>query len=205
MKGISGGKYEHVFHFDGKAAIEKYIKKSLPSLYSRTSILFMAFFIDNIVRYAGQSLGMAKSEDGDSYVLPIPGSAQVPHPFVDPKDTGVFVELLLRTTPGKVLLGSGENMSWGEFMKLWTEIVGRKATCKEMSVEEWDRLLPGGFGREYAESKAFSSDFGWGDGNEGRMLMPKDVSTGLFVQFSFFYVLFFGSDLPCLVVQERCS
>lgn len=175
VKGRVGGNYEYVFHFDGKAAIAKYIEESLPFLHSKTSILYMAFYINNIVKYSGKSIGMQRLEDG-SYLLPIPMSAQTPHPYVDPNDAGVFVDLLLKETPGKVLLGVGEYVSWDEFTRLWTEIVGRVARCKEMGVEEWDREIPGGFGREYAESTAFSEEFGWGAGDKGKMLMPKDVS-----------------------------
>lgn len=176
MKGSSGGKYEYVFHFDGKAKVSKYIEESLPDLYKKTSILYLAFYIDNLVKYSGKSIGVAKSKDGKTYIISIPLGVEISHPFVDPNDTAIFVDLLLGTTPRKVLLGVGEYMSWADFAILWTKIVGKKMACKEGSVEEWDRKIPGGFGREYAESTAFSAQFGWGAGDGGKMLLPKDVS-----------------------------
>jgi len=77
------------------------------------------------------------------------------------------------------LLGVGEYFRWEEFAGLWTEIVGKELECKEMGVGEWDMLVPGGFGKEFAESKAFSGEFGWGAGDEGRMLMPKDLDANV--------------------------
>jgi hypothetical protein len=47
IKSIAEGKYRHVYHFDAKAEIMAYIKKSLPTLAAKTSELQLAEFATN--------------------------------------------------------------------------------------------------------------------------------------------------------------
>ena len=104
-----------------------------------------------------------------------PGTSGALHPFFIPEDTGAFVDLLVRATPGQDLLGASEMASYQEFMKLWTDATGVPSEVREITVEDLDKAIPGGLGREYGESSATSAEFGWGK----HLVMPKDVSVGI--------------------------
>ncbi len=93
------------------------------------------------------------------------------HPYVVPSDTGTFVDLLIRSPPQQDLLGVSEMTSYVNFMKIWSEVTGVPSEVKEISVNEADEAVPGGIGRESAESTASSAEFGWGN-----LVLPLEVS-----------------------------
>jgi hypothetical protein len=47
IKSIADGKYQHVYHFDAKAEIGRYIQESLPELNSKTSQLLLGEYATN--------------------------------------------------------------------------------------------------------------------------------------------------------------
>lgn len=67
-------------------------------------------------------------------------------------------------------------------MKVWGEILGVNARYEEVSIEQWDKEIPGGLGIELAEMMAFSAEFG-PNGGDAAAIHPKDVSVS-FVSFS---------------------
>jgi hypothetical protein len=101
-----------------------------------------------------------------------PGRNTAIHPIVDTRDTGAFVDVLVRSPPGQDLLGVSEMASYCTFMKILSEVTGQPCEAREISIEEADKAVPGGLGREAAESTAASAEFGWGK----HLVMPKDVS-----------------------------
>ena len=103
-----------------------------------------------------------------------PGRNDALHPFVVPTDAGLFVELLVRSPPQQDLLGVSEMASYNTFMEIWSEVTGEKSEVRETTVDDQDKLAPGGLGREAAESTATSAEFGWGK----HLVLPKDVSFG---------------------------
>jgi hypothetical protein len=102
-----------------------------------------------------------------------PGGDKAIHPFVDTRDTGIFVDLLVRLPAKQDLLGVSEMASYARFMKILSEVTGERCEAQQISVEEADKSAPGGLGREAAESTATSAEFGWGQ----HLVMPKDVSS----------------------------
>lgn len=44
---LSGGKYEHVYYLDSKAAAEEYGKGTYPELWEKTSVLYAGFYLEN--------------------------------------------------------------------------------------------------------------------------------------------------------------
>lgn len=44
---ISGGKYAHVYHFDGKAIAEEYGRSTYPELWKKTSVFYAGLFLEN--------------------------------------------------------------------------------------------------------------------------------------------------------------
>lgn len=95
------------------------------------------------------------------------------HPFVVPGDTGIFVDLLVRSPPKQDLLGVSETASYATFMKIWSEVTGVPSEVQQETEDEADKAIPGGLGREIAESTSTSAEFGWGK----HLVLPKDVST----------------------------
>lgn len=83
--------------------------------------------------------------------------------------------------------------SYETFVKTWSEVVGVPAQVKTVSVEEADKAVPGGLGREAAESTSSSAEFGWGKD----LLLPQDVSLILFgtLVYSIGLKLGLGADL----------
>jgi len=91
---------------------------------------------------------------------------------VDTNDTGIFVDLLVRSPPKQDLLGVSEMASYATFMEIWSEVTGVPSEVVQNTLEEADKAVPGGLGREAAESNSTSAEFGWGK----HLVMPKDVS-----------------------------
>lgn len=73
------------------------------------------------------------------------------------------MDLLVRAQPKQTLLGASEITSVETFSNTWSEVTGKESEVEEMTVEWLDKVVPGGFGRELAESVAGSAEFGWGD------------------------------------------
>jgi hypothetical protein len=46
---LSGGKYEHVYYYDSKAAAEEYGKATYPELWEKTSVFYAGFYLENYV------------------------------------------------------------------------------------------------------------------------------------------------------------
>jgi hypothetical protein len=53
---LSGGKYPHVYHFDGKALAEEYGRSTHPKLWEKTSVFYAGLFLENIFTPAGAIL-----------------------------------------------------------------------------------------------------------------------------------------------------
>ena len=121
-----------------------------------------------------------------------PGADIAIHPFVDTRDTGAFVELLVNAPPGQDLLGVSEMSSYDTFMKFLTERTGKPCESREISIQEADKALPGGLGREVGESGAASAEFGWGN-----VVMPKDVSIDFEARLAMFVLMFLAVESKC--------
>jgi hypothetical protein len=95
-----------------------------------------------------------------------PCSPEVLHPFVDTRDTGIFVDLLVRSPPGQDLLGVSEMASYADFMHIWSDVTGVQSEARQITVEEADKAVPGGGGREAVEAtpRVLGLDMGkiWG-------------------------------------------
>lgn len=54
---LSGGKYSHIYHFDGKAMAEEYGKSTHPELWRKTSVFYAGYYLENYFTPAGRSVG----------------------------------------------------------------------------------------------------------------------------------------------------
>ncbi|KAI9840666.1 MAG: hypothetical protein M1837_001390 [Sclerophora amabilis] len=166
----SKGKYQWVYHFDGKAAVVDYIQ-TFPQLAKKTSILQVGYYATNSLLPASTPM---KAADGVYEVSNI-GSGDEPFPVVNTRrDCGTFVKALVNSPPGKTLLGWGSITTWNEWTKLWSEHCGVPARYVSRSVEFFDQIMPGGLGIELGEMYAYTAEFGY-DGNDPSVIHPKDV------------------------------
>ncbi|GFF54013.1 nmrA-like family domain-containing protein 1 [Aspergillus udagawae] len=149
----SHGKYTCNYHFDGKAAVVKRIKKELPGLAEKLSII-------------QGGMGRPQKQKDGTFVVQIPdiGEVQLPWIYVD-RDVGIFVEALLATSPGKQILGVSQMASWREFWTLWAETGGVKLEIQVVSVEEFFQSLPVLLRREFQESLRYIVEFGYTGGD----------------------------------------
>lgn len=91
-------------------------------------------------------------------------------PHLDPnKDTGHFVQALLRLPPRKTLMAASVWCTWPEWIKTWGNVVGVKTSYQEVRVADFDEWLPGGIGKEIGEMYEYSNDPGY-DGGDPALL-----------------------------------
>lgn len=50
---LSGGKYSHVYHFDGKGIAEEYGRITHPDLWAKTNVLYAGYYLENYFEAAG--------------------------------------------------------------------------------------------------------------------------------------------------------
>ncbi|KAI9709619.1 MAG: hypothetical protein M1812_007667 [Candelaria pacifica] len=169
----SKGKYTWVWHFDSKAQVVYWIKDNLPDLAKKMSVLQVACYATNW--QSGPATAPQKQPDG-SYKMFLPCDPNTPVPLVQTrKDTGNFVRALTQVPPGKTLLGyGGEKISWSEFMRLFGEVNGVKASFESNTIADFENILPAAMGRELGEMFAYFTEFGY-DGNDPEVISPKDI------------------------------
>ena len=85
------------------------------------------------------------------------------------------------------MLGYSTKATMPEFCELWTRIlreralIGSDVTCKfdgSMTVDEVDKMIPGGLGRELGETCIYSSEFGF-DGGDPDVKAPGEFGVKL--------------------------
>lgn len=102
----------------------------------------------------------------------MPCSKDALQSLVYPGDAGKLAALLVKSSPGKNLLAVSELMSYAGFMEIWSDVTGKPSRVVEVSVEELDKAVPGGLGREVGEAMAANGEFGYGK----NLLLPWEVS-----------------------------
>lgn len=108
-------------------------------------------------------------------LLRVPGSGNVPIPFVVPSDAGRFAKALTQVPAGKNLLCFGDMMTWADYVALWSRITGVPATFEHTTLAVHDKLAPGGYGLEIGEMYCYMQDFGYW-GQDPSTIFAKDVS-----------------------------
>lgn len=66
-------------------------------------------------------------------------------------------------------------LSWKEYCELWGKILGVSCRYEEMTVSEWQKIMPGPIGKEIGDMWVYLSEFGY-DGHDPGVVLPKDVS-----------------------------
>ena len=169
----SKGKYTWVYHFDSKAKAVDYIKQQLPALAKKMSVVQIGLYFTHWQTMP--FLAPQKQVDG-KYVLSLTADPDAPIPMIDTrKDTGYFVRALVQVPPGKNLLAFGSMISWKDYMALWAEVLQVPAAYRQITIEDVDKIAPGGLGREVGEGWASQGEFGY-DGGDPSVVHANDVS-----------------------------
>lgn len=109
-------------------------------------------------------------------LLRIPGARNIPTPFVVPSDAGEFVKALTNASPGKNVLAFGDLMLWADYVKLWSKITGVPAAFEHSTIDDLDKVAPGGYGIKTAEMYAYAQDFGYWGKDDSSVGFARDVS-----------------------------
>lgn len=132
---LTNGVLPHVDHFDGKAEVDRYIRK----LGVPVTSFVPGFYVSNL------GAMLRKGDDG-AYALtwPVPSSSKFPF-FSAATDTGKFVaSILLR---GEELLGAtvyGASGWWSgdEVIETFKKVTGKPAQYLELPADVWKGFIP---------------------------------------------------------------
>ncbi|TAQ86742.1 hypothetical protein B7494_g4946 [Chlorociboria aeruginascens] len=174
----SKGKYKGIFHFDSKAKVVEYIHEKYPAMAAKMSLLQMGLFITNW-KWGQGAVPWEKRLD-NSLILRIPGTGNIPIPLVVPSDAGSFTKALTKVPPGKNLLAFGDLLTWQDYVDLWSRVTGVNASLEHKTVEDHDKLAPGGYGEEIGEMYAYAQEFGYWGGDPS-VIYPNDLGVDMAV------------------------
>ncbi|KAK3678812.1 hypothetical protein LTR78_001265 [Recurvomyces mirabilis] len=169
----SQGQYRKAWHFESKARVVDYIKEAHPHLAKQMSILQMGLFVENW-KWGPISVPWFKEADVTN-ILRIPGNGHQAVSFVNPSDTGKFIDALAQLPKGTVLLAYGDRLTWDQDVSMWTECTNVKARLQKTSIHQHFTLDgDAGYAEEMAKTYAYMVDYGY-HGRDPGVLMPADV------------------------------
>jgi hypothetical protein len=175
----SKGKYQELWHFDSKADVfPDYVVAKYPELAKKTSYLHTGYYFTSWqilpgrwfakvwtfsdMRGATWSAHRRKQVPGGAIQMQFPTNPDSVIPHLDSrKDTGPYVEALLKLPPNSTVLAASEWCTWPKWIELWGNITGVETSYKQVDVENFDKHLPGGVGKEIGEMFEFSSKHGY--------------------------------------------
>ncbi|KAK3669209.1 hypothetical protein LTR78_010906 [Recurvomyces mirabilis] len=172
VKRLSGGKYEHVYHFDAKAAGLEYML-GLDALKGKVSAVMLGVFVASVKKI--QHLWGLKMVDRIAVWSP-PFEADLPLPWVDvQRDLGSFVEALIRTSAPTQVFVVSEWLSGQQWLDQWTKVTGVQARYEAgMSLHERVDKDPTGLSLHFSQTMRYIEDFGYTCGDPS-VLMPEEL------------------------------
>ncbi|RGP74749.1 hypothetical protein FSPOR_1328 [Fusarium sporotrichioides] len=139
---ISGGVYPHVYHWQSKATVTKYIREDKPELWKKTTTVLFPNYFENCLTQPGTYLPI-KQADGTylrSFVLP-----ETTHlPNVAISDTGKLVQYILdhpQQCLSKTIAFYSEAISEGEKIRSMAEAYNINIRYHELSSDEFQGIL----------------------------------------------------------------
>ncbi|OCK74070.1 NAD(P)-binding protein [Lepidopterella palustris CBS 459.81] len=164
----SKGKILWNYHFDSKWAAVEYLRERYPEMTKKASFVQPGMFMQNYRMMA------RKQEDG-SYKVTSPTTAETVIPWFDPMaDIGNFVRALLEVAPGKQVAGVGSWLNWNQWCELFTKISGVNCTYQQITVDDLEKAMPGGAGREIGDMFKYMEDPGY-FGSDPTLIQPEDL------------------------------
>ncbi|KAJ7174643.1 NAD(P)-binding protein [Mycena filopes] len=162
---LSGGKYVHVLHFDSKAAVTDYGRKSPAPFVDVQAGLYSTNFTA-----AGNHSMLAKQADG-SYAIAWSMKADTIIPIIDMEsDYGLFVRRVLEAPvfpDGEEVLTSSEDITVEDLARQLSEVTGKRVAYKQTTAEKWWGTtvaaagLPPAIATEIIEGFQFFDEFGY--------------------------------------------
>ncbi|KAL4733930.1 putative NAD dependent epimerase/dehydratase [Aspergillus similis] len=166
----SKGKFTRIYHMDSKAVVVDYCQ-TLPGLKDKFSQIQAPIYF-NLLWQWGLPTTPKKQADG-SYSVSGVGPAGIPVPFGDVEnDFGQCVKMVADGPPGMNFLAVGDMLSWEAYVDIWYKSQGVQIGAYERhTIESFEKLLPGGLGREFGENVLFAQQFGY-DGRDPTVVRP---------------------------------
>ncbi|KAL3462855.1 hypothetical protein BJX64DRAFT_137189 [Aspergillus heterothallicus] len=160
-KKLSGGKYQHIYHFEGKSLAEEYGKSAQPELWAKTSLLYAGLYLENHLGPGGSFYRPKLNQAKDTLTLTLPDTlAKSLFPMYSAvDDTGALVHALLQAAPGKKLLGVNEQASLRDLAEIMGELLKKKVEF----VDSYPGLETGDpdFDKEITEMIGYCVEFGY--------------------------------------------
>ncbi len=169
---VTKGKYPHVYHFDSKAEIEKYIR----SLGIGFTAFLPGFYMSNIPHML-----MKPNPDSEKHELvfafPVPIDASGIPLFEADADTGKFVKAILKKpdqSKGKRIFAATEYLTPKQMLDVFKQVkpnAGKDAKYVEVPPEQYkQQLLKSGMpefaATELLENFLFMPEFGYFGGED---------------------------------------
>lgn len=153
---LSGGKYKHVEHFDGKAEILEYGK----SLGVPLVDVQPAAYMENHL-----TMMPPKKQPDGTYAFYAATSANSTQSVINcGRDYGAWVRGALEAdiSPGSEVLACGEELTGSQMAQQWGEVLGQKCNWVELSGEESMKAM----GQELTEMQQYIGEFGYYGGHD---------------------------------------
>ncbi|KAJ6039649.1 NmrA-like family protein [Penicillium canescens] len=180
---LSSGKYTHVWHFDSKAAVERFIREDMDmveaGLAEKASFIHVGLYSDNWMR---SGLEIQKDHSTGGYWHIDIGTGHRKQPFVwARRDTGPLVKRLIEDViPGTRLLAVSQNASYRDFMAIWAKTLGKSLAgddgIKQMHDEGYRKLISGDehLKEHILQYGQYAREFGY-DSGDTDTLYPIDI------------------------------
>ena len=159
---ISGGKLKNMGHFDGKEAVEEYIR----TLPLKSAFIAPGSFMSNF------HASMAPHPTGDgTYAIASFVQPDTQMPLIDTEeDTGKWVGAILADFPGfegKVLCCSTALYTFPEIAEVMSEVSHKRVVYKQLPEEVWRQFLPPLMRDHIAEMMQYFQEYGYFGDNTG--------------------------------------
>ncbi|KAJ8071196.1 hypothetical protein OCU04_001534 [Sclerotinia nivalis] len=156
---LTNSRLSQVPHFDAKADIEEYIRKSgVPA-----SFYLPGYFMTNFLQM------VQKGEDG-SLILAYPVGKDAKFPLIDvAEDTGKFAKAIIKNrdqTLGQQILGAENYYTPEQVLAELEAVTGKKTSFMQLSAEQFKGFLPSFMADEMLDTHLFIESPGYYNGTE---------------------------------------
>ncbi|KIY02266.1 uncharacterized protein Z520_02404 [Fonsecaea multimorphosa CBS 102226] len=146
------GKDWFIPHFCGKGRVDAYIKKELPSLYRKTTLLLIPLYGDNF-QYPVVTPHLIKSTGKYAHLVPWNPDTPITLIGSHKDNTGVLAKAIIARGPrqlgGKYVLGDVETMTAEGMLEVWSKATNKESAFVQISLDDYEKLWPR-FGTEMA-------------------------------------------------------
>ncbi|KAH8821969.1 hypothetical protein F5884DRAFT_658953 [Xylogone sp. PMI_703] len=171
----SKGKYKNILHFVSKAHASYYGAEKYPELWKKTSTIQVGWYLSNLT--TNPILQPEKNSEGvTQFIMNLDGDLHLP--IVAPEeDTGPFTKALVEEKPGKNLIAYRQWMTMKEFVKLFTEAVGRPAEYVQLPIGQFAVPIPEELKDELNDNWGYWNEFGYEGRDDPTVIHPRDLET----------------------------